>query len=130
LQPHGTGPAWLRFPLAGMEHCSKNNGWQTFLEHWGLLLFAVAGLAASQLILFFTRLTGAAWIWMFVASFVLMSVGGGLIVYAKLPVFRSGRFKFGLKSVPEHLVGRYRWGWRVFLFGVILSLWALTVMAV
>ncbi len=52
-----------------------------------------------------------------------MNLGGFLIAYAKLPVYRSGRFfTFGLNSVPEHLRGFYRWGWRVFLFGVVLSL--------
>jgi len=106
-----------------MEHSSKSNGWQTFLEHWGLLLFAPIGLAASQVFMFFTRLTGATWVWLLIAGFVLMFAGGGLIVFAKLPVYRSGRFfTFGLKSVPEHLMGLYRWGWRVFLFGVALSL--------
>lgn len=106
-----------------MEHQSRSNGLRTFVEHWGLLLTAVIAVLGSQVLLFFTRLSGTPWIWFFVASFALMAAGGGLIVYAKLPVYRSGRFfRFGLKSVPEHLQRFYRWGWRVFLFGVVLAL--------
>ena len=106
-----------------MEHYPQSNGLQTFLEHWGMLLMAVLAVVASQVLMFFTRLTGAPWIWFFVVSFTLLLVGGGLIVYAKFPVYRSGRFfTFGLRSVPEHLAGYYRWGWRLFLFGIVLSL--------
>ncbi len=73
--------------------------------------------------MFFTHLTGTPWIWSFVASFALMVFGGVLIACAKLPAYRSGRFlTFGLKSVPEHLQGYYRWGWRIFLFAVVLGL--------
>jgi hypothetical protein len=69
------------------------------------------------------RLSGTPWVWFFLASFAFMILGGGLIAYAKLPVYRNGRFfTFGLNSVPESLRGFYRWGWRVFLFGVVLSL--------
>jgi hypothetical protein len=96
---------------------------KTFLEHWPLLPVAVIAVLTSQVLMFFTRLSGTPWICFFVASFALMIVGGSLIAYAKFPVYRSGRFfTFGLKSVPEPLKGFYRWGWRVFLFGVVLSL--------
>ena len=106
-----------------MEYRGQTNGLQTFLEHWGFLGIAVVAFLASQIVMFFMRLSGAPWIWFFVASFVLMFAGGSLIGYAKFPVYRSGRFfTFGVKSVPEHLAGYYRWGWRVFLFGVVLSL--------
>src|SRR6266487_1547686 len=106
-----------------MEHRSHSNGLQTFLEHWGFFLGALVAFLASQVLLFFMRLSGTPWIWFFVASFALMIVGGGLIGYAKFPVYRSGRFfTFGLNSVAEHLQGFYHWGWRVFLFGVVLSL--------
>jgi hypothetical protein len=106
-----------------MDTHRQSNGLQTFLEHWGFLLTAVVAILASQVLMFFTRLTGAPWIWFFVASFALLIVGGCLIGYAKLPVYRSGRFfTFGVKSVPERLRGFYRWGWRAFLFGVVLSL--------
>jgi hypothetical protein len=106
-----------------MDQRSQNNGLETFLEHWGILLIVVVAFLASQVLMFFTRLSGTAWIWFLVASFALMIAGGSLIGYAKFPVYRSGQFfTFGLKSVPEHLRGFYRWGWRVFLFGVVLSL--------
>ena len=96
---------------------------ETFLEHWGFVVVAVIAVLASQVLMFFMRLSGTPWIWFFVASFALMTVGGGLICYAMLPVYRRGRFfAFGVKSVPEYLAGHYRWGWRVFLFGVVLGL--------
>jgi hypothetical protein len=106
-----------------MDTLRQSNGLRTFLEYWGSLLIAVVAVLASQALMFFTRLTGAPWIWFFVASIVLLIVGGGLIGYAKFPVYRSGRFfTFGVRSVPERLRGFYRWGWRAFLFGVVLSL--------
>jgi len=126
-------PVWLyRFgsldrashrPPPHMDRQSHSNGLETFLEHWGLLITVVIALTAGKALDFFMALSGTPWIWFFVASFAFMVVGGGLIVYAKLPVYRSGRFfTFGLKSVPEQLHGCYRWGWRVFLFGVVLGL--------
>jgi len=106
-----------------MEHRSRSDGWETFLEHWGFLLVVVVAFLASQALMFFTRLNGAPWIWIFVGSFALMILGGSLIGYAKLPAYRSGRFfTFGVKSFPEHLAGYYRWGWRVFLSGIVLGL--------
>jgi hypothetical protein len=106
-----------------MEHRKQSNGLKTFLEHWWLVLVAVIAIVSSQILNFFMQLSGTPWIWFFVAGFTLMLLGGGLIGYAKFPVYRSGRFfTFGLKSVPKHLAGYYRWGWRVFLFGVVLSL--------
>jgi hypothetical protein len=106
-----------------MDTHRPGNGLQTFLEHWGFLLTAIAAICASRILMFFMRLTGAAWIWFFVASFALLIAGGGLIAYAKLPVYKSGRFfTLGLKSVPEDSRVFYHWGWRTFLFGVILSL--------
>ena len=73
--------------------------------------------------MFFVNLKGEQWIYFFVVSVVLLISGAALIAYAKIPVYRTGRFfTFGVKSVPERLTGCYRWGWRVFLFGVALSL--------
>ena len=106
-----------------MDRQSHNNGLETFLEHWGLLITVIIAVVAGKALDSFMALSGAPSIWFFVASFALMVVGGALIVYAKLPVYRSGRFfTLGLKSVPAHLQGFYRWGWRVFLFGVVLAL--------
>ena len=106
-----------------MEHRSKSNGWQTLVEHWGIVLTAVIVVLISQILVFFTRLSGTPWIWFLFISFALIVAGGGLIVWAKFPVYRSGRFfTFGSKSVPEGLLGFYLWGWRAFLFGVVLAL--------
>ncbi|MBI3874440.1 MAG: hypothetical protein HY300_00405 [Verrucomicrobia bacterium] len=95
-----------------------------FLEHWGVtLICAIIGVLAGQILPFFVNLNGASWIYFFVASGALMISGGALIAYAKFPVYRNGRFfTFGAASVPDQLTGFYRWGWRLFLFGAILSL--------
>jgi hypothetical protein len=118
---------WLRIDRqATMErnrHSDGNYQWAKFMEHWGMSFTALTAIIVSQVFMFFMNLSGARWIYFFIASFVLLFSGAASIVYAKLPVYRSGRFfTFGVKSVPEHLVGYYRWGWRVFLFGMVLSL--------
>jgi hypothetical protein len=106
-----------------MEYRKQSNGLQTFLEYGWFASIAVVAIVATWVLDFFTELSGTPWICFFVASFALLVFGGGLIGYAKFPVYRSGRFfTFGIKSVPWHLAGYYRWGWRVFLFGVALSL--------
>ena len=106
-----------------METEKNSNGLRTFLEHWNFIIIAVVVLLASQALEFFLNLCGARWICLCAISFVLMILGGGLIGYAKFPVYRSGQFfTFGVFSVPEYLQRTYRWGWRVFLFGVVLSL--------
>ena len=106
-----------------MERHHQSNGSRTFLEHWGILIVAIIACLASQVLMFFTRLNGTPWICFFIAGFALMLLGGALICYAKLPAYRSGRFfTFGITSVPKHLAKQYRWGWRLFLFGVVLSI--------
>jgi len=88
-----------------------------------MLVTVLIALVAGKLL---TWLSGAPWVWFRAAAFALMVVGAGLIGYAKLPVYRSGRFfTLGLRSVPQQLLGYYRWGWRVFLFGVVLGLFLL-----
>jgi hypothetical protein len=106
-----------------METNKNSNGMRTFFEHWRVVSLAIVAVLVSQALEFFQNLTGTRFICFIVASFALMIFGGGLIGYAKLPVYRSGRLlTFGLKSVPDQLQGFYRWGWCVFLFGVLLSL--------
>src|SRR4051794_5504154 len=96
-----------------METRKLGNGLQTVLEHSGFLLVALVAMVASQIPM------GC----FVVASFALMAVGGGLIGFAKFPVYRSGHlFTFGFKSVPLTLMSYYRWGWLVFLVGVALGI--------
>lgn len=105
-----------------MEHHAQNNGFETFLEHWSLLVVVVVALATTEVLDFFTGLSGSPWIWLLIVSFALMFSGGGLIGYAKSPAYRSGRlFTFGVKSVPQRFVGFCRWGWRLFVFGAALG---------
>ena len=106
-----------------MEHGRKSNGLHTFFEHWGLFLNTIIVIVLAQVLTFFINLTGAPWIWFCVASFAPLTAGGCLLTYAKFPTYRKGKFlTFGINSAPEHLKGFYRWGWRLFLFGVVLSL--------
>jgi hypothetical protein len=106
-----------------MDYRKQTNGWRTFQEHWSISFVGFTALVTSLVIGFFMRLNGTPWIGFLIASFAFMTLGGGLITYAKLPVYQSGRFlTFGLNSIPEPLQGSYRWGWGVFLFGVVLSL--------
>jgi hypothetical protein len=106
-----------------MEYQKETNGRQTLWENWWFLPLPLSVLAANFVLSFFENLTGMPWIRFFVVSEVLLFSGAALIVYAKMPLYRSGRFfTFGVKSIPQGLKGFYRWGWRVFLFGVVLSL--------
>jgi hypothetical protein len=100
----------------------ENYQWMKFFEHWGFLLNVIIVVLGAKLFMFFVNLSGAPWIYFFIASFTLMLLGVALITFAKFPTYRSGRFfTFGIKSVPEHLIKHYKWGWRLFLFGMILS---------
>lgn len=106
-----------------MDYGKQSDGLQTFLEHWGCLLTALFAFAFGSLLTFFFNLAGRPWIYFFVASMGLLLVGAAMIIYAKMPLYRSGRFlTFGVKSIPVSLAGYYRWGWRLFSFGVALSL--------
>ena len=102
-----------------VDYQKKSNGWQTFYEHFGILSVAIVAFMVSLVL----KLSLAFSISFCVATFALMIFGGTLIGYAKFPVYRSGRFlTFGLKSVPQPLAAYYRWGWGLFLFGVVLAL--------
>jgi glucan phosphoethanolaminetransferase (alkaline phosphatase superfamily) len=97
--------------------------WMKFFEHWWFLSIVIVFILAAELFIFFSNLNGTPWIYFSAISFILMLIGAGLIAFAKIPAYRSGRFfTFGVKSVPEQLAGYYKWGWRLFLSGVILSL--------
>jgi hypothetical protein len=120
---------WTK-PLAGrtlnlpdMEYHRETNGLKTFLENWWFLSVIVLAIVTSEVLSFFYNLSGMRWIYFFTGSQALLFIGAALILRAKIPVYRSGRFfTFGPKYIPENLAAYYRWGWRVFLFGVALSL--------
>ncbi len=96
--------------------------WIPFLEHWGWLSAMLAVFAAMHVFLFFVTLTGVPWVCFFVGSFALMFTGGSLLLRAKIPAYRSGRFlTFGIRAIPTHLTWSYRWGWRLFLAGMIVG---------
>lgn len=106
-----------------MEYRKENNGWHTLLDQFFYPVAPFVLVSAWIVISFFQNLTDLPWIHFFVTNVVLVFSGAGLILYAKYPVYRSGRFfTFGIGSIPQGLKGFYRWGWRIFLFGVALSL--------
>ena len=106
-----------------MEHRKQSNGLQTFLEHWWFAPIAVVAIVASQILTFFSRLTGTPWIWCYAISLAVAGVGVSLVFYAKLPLYRQRRFlTFGSRALPESSRSFYRWGYRCILFAVALLL--------
>jgi hypothetical protein len=92
-----------------MDYQRNSNGWQTFLEHWVCVLPLVLGLGVSTLLTFFTSLTGAPWIWSYAAALLIGAVSIGLLLYAKLPLYRQRRFfTFGPQALPEQRRPFYR----------------------
>ena len=106
-----------------MEHRSQSNGWQTFLEHWWFLIIPVIAIITSQVLEFFTSLSGTPWIWCYGVGLFAAAVGVSLIFYAKLPLYRQRRFlTFGSRALPDSSRLFYRWGYRCVLFAVTLLL--------
>ena len=108
-----------------MEYSRQSNGLVTFLEHWWFLGVAVIAFFTSQVLGFFTRLSGTPWIWCYAVSLVVATVGMALIFYAKLPLYRQRRyFTFGSRALPESRRAFYRWGYRcvIFAFALLLCL--------
>jgi hypothetical protein len=106
-----------------MDYNRQSNGWVTLIQHYGFAAGVFIVIGGMCLFNFFSDLDGMPWIRFFAVSEVFLFSGAALILYAKMPVYRSGRFfTFGVKSIPRNLKGFYRWGWRVFLVGVALSL--------
>jgi len=104
-----------------MDQHRDSNGLQTFLEHWGLLVIAVIAVLVSQVLIFFTRLSGAPWIWCYVLGLVVAALGIALLFYAKLALYRQRRFfTFGTRALPESGRPFYRWGYRCVAFSVAL----------
>ena len=106
-----------------MDYQRKSNGLVTFLEHWWFLLVAVIAVLTTQLLTFFTRLTGTRWIWCYAIGLVVAAVGVSLIFYAKIPLYRQRRFfTFGSAALPESRRPFYRWGYRYLILAVALLL--------
>ena len=106
-----------------MEYKRHTYGGRTFIEHCGFSLIALTAIIGSWILMFLSHLTGQSWINFFVADMALLLSGTILIAYAKLPAYQAGRFfTFGINSVPANRSAFYRWGWRLVLSGVLLSL--------
>jgi len=106
-----------------MYYRRQTNGLLTFLEHWWFLSIAVVGLLTSQILMFFTRLSGTPWIWCYGIGLVIAAVGVALVFYAKLPLYQQRRFfTFGSRALPEGRRPFYRWGYRCVFLAVALLL--------
>jgi len=106
-----------------MDYRRQTNGLLTFLEHWWFLSIAVVGLLTSQILMFFTRLSGTPWIWCYGIGLVIAAVGVALVFYAKLPLYQQRRFfTFGSPALPEGRRPFYRWGYRCVFLAVALLL--------
>ncbi len=104
-----------------MDYQRQSNGWLTFHEHWCFLVAALIALLTSQVIAFFTRLTGTPWIWCYALGLAVAAVGVALIFYAKLPLYRQLRFfTFGSRALPEGRRSFYRWGYYCVSFAIAL----------
>ena len=109
-----------------MDYRRQQNGLLTFLEHWSVFLMIGVAFLASQVLDFFTELTGGPWILCYTFSLVIAGVGVALIFYAKLPLYRQSRFfTFGTRALSEDRRPFYRWGYRCAVFAVALLLFLL-----
>jgi hypothetical protein len=127
LTPEVCSPKLFLGREATMDYHKNSNGWLTFLEHWGLVIIMAVAIVSSQTLMllfrFLCNLSAAQWVLAFLASSLLMTMGAVFIGYAKLPAYRSGNWlSFGAHSVPNHLAGFHRWGWRLFTLGMLLSI--------
>lgn len=105
-----------------METHRQSNGFQTFLEHWGMSLIpAVVALITSQVLAFFTQLTGMTWNWCYAIAASTGAAAVCLLFFAKLPLYRQRRFyTFGVRALPGRRRPFYRWGYRCAVFSILL----------
>jgi hypothetical protein len=104
-----------------MDYQRKSGGWQTFLEHWVFTLPVLLAVVVGQVLTFFTRLSGVPWLWSYAGALLFGGVSIGLLLYAKLPLYRERRFfTFGTRAIPEQRRPFYRWGYRCAVFSVAL----------
>ena len=87
-------------------------------------LQVVLGIPVLITLTFFSWLLsvhGTTWICAAAASFGIAAFGAALLFFAKLPLYRQGRFfTFGIEVLPESSHGFYRWGCRCSFAGCIL----------
>ena len=89
-------------------------------------LMAIISILGAQLFFFFSQLTGTRWISCYFAALTIAALGIALLVYAKLPLYRQGRFfTFGSRALPESRRAFYRWGYRCAGLAVALLLFLL-----
>lgn len=116
------------------NHCMKEQDSKEWIwpppEHWvavwGMVVIAITGIIAVQLVSWFHTLTPAAWIRCYGAAVLFGAVGVGLLFYAKLPLYRERRFfTFGARALPEERRVFYRWSYRCAIVSATLfgSLW-------
>ena len=106
-----------------MDYQRQSNGWVSFFEHYWFLVVSISVLVLSQLLSFFSHLTGIPWICCYGVGLFFAAIGVALIFYSKLPLYRQGRFfTFGSESLPESRRSFYRWGYRCVIFAVALLL--------
>jgi hypothetical protein len=88
---------------------------------WGLLVIVAISIATSQVLAFFTQLTGMRWIWCYSVGIAVAAFGVSMIFYSKLPIYRERRFfTFGARALPEQRRPAYRWGYRCAIFAIVL----------
>lgn len=83
-----------------------------WLTVWGGFVMLIVMVFTTRLFSFFARLTGTPWISCYFIGLVFATVGVSLLFYAKLPLYRQGRFfTFGSRGLPEQRRPFYRWGY-------------------
>ena len=106
-----------------MDYRRESNGWVTFFEHYWFIVIALAAIVGSQALSFFSRLTGAPWIWCYAVGLFVAGIGVAMIFHAKLPLYRQRNFfTFGTSAIPERRRSFYRWGYRCVIFAIVLFL--------
>lgn len=75
-----------------METQRRSNGWLVFLEHSGFAVTCVVGVLTLECLLWLSHLRGAGWVQAYYAAMALGSASVALLLYAKWPQYRCGRF--------------------------------------
>jgi hypothetical protein len=118
----------IDWPFAmAMKHDTKSEDWiwppagKWLGWDWAIMLMAILGMTGSCLLSFFSGLTGTSWIWFYFIAMIFGASGVALIFWAKLPLYRLGRFfTFGAAALPVERRSFYRWGFCFAIFSVAL----------